>query len=330
MIAFLVRRLLQAIAVMAVVAFCAFFMFQFVGDPVNQMVAEDATEEDRQYLRESLGLNDPIPVQFAKFALNAAQGNYGISYQHKRPVAALILERMPATLELAITAAVIAALLGVPAGVYTGLRRFGFTSKLIMTLSLIGISLPTFLIGILLIYLFAVILGWLPSFGRGEVTHLGAWETNFLSISGIKSLILPAITLALFQMTFIMRLIRSEMLEVLRTDFIKFARARGLHNRAINYGHALKNTLVPVITIIGLQLGSLIAFAIITETVFQWPGMGLLFIQAVMFADIPVMAAYLVLIAFFFVMINLIVDLLYYVVDPRLRVDRSVAGSAAG
>ena len=327
MIAFLVRRLLQAIAVMAVVALIAFFMFQFVGDPINQMVAEDATAEDREYLRESLGLNDPIPLQFAKFALNAAQGNYGVSYQHKRPVATLIMERMPATLELAVTAAIIAALLGVPAGVYTGLRRFGFTSKMIMTLSLIGISLPTFLIGILLIYLFAVILGWLPSFGRGEVVKVGGWESNFLSVNGLKSIILPAITLALFQMTFIMRLIRSEMLEVLRTDFIKFARARGLHNRAINYGHALKNTLVPVITIIGLQLGSLIAFAIITETVFQWPGMGQLFLQAVQVVDIPIMSAYLILIAFFFVVINLIVDMLYYVVDPRLRVDQPIGGS---
>ena len=269
-------------------------------------------------------------MQFAKFALNAAQGNYGVSYQHKRPVAALIIERMPATLELAVTAAIIAALLGVPAGVYTGLRRFGFTSKMIMTLSLIGISLPTFLIGILLIYLFAVILGWLPSFGRGEVVKLGGWESNFLSVNGLKSIILPAITLALFQMTFIMRLIRSEMLEVLRTDFIKFARARGLHNRAINYGHALKNTLVPVMTIIGLQLGSLIAFAIITETVFQWPGMGQLFLQALQVVDIPIMSAYLILIAFFFVVINLIVDMLYYVVDPRLRVDHPTGGSGHG
>ncbi|MBC8240875.1 MAG: ABC transporter permease [Alphaproteobacteria bacterium] len=326
MIAFLVRRLLQAIAVMAVVALCAFFMFQFVGDPVNQMVSEDATDADREYLRESLGLNDPIPMQFAKFAMNAAQGNFGVSYQHKRAVSTLIVERMPATLELAVTAAILAALLGVPAGVYTGLRRFGFASKMIMTLSLIGISLPTFLIGILLIYLFAVILGWLPSFGRGDVVQVGAWETNFLSVSGLKSIILPAITLALFQMTFIMRLIRSEMLEVLRTDFIKFARARGLHNRAVNYGHALKNTLVPVITIVGLQLGSLIAFAIITETVFQWPGMGQLFLQAVQVVDIPVLSAYLILIAFFFVVINLIVDMLYYVVDPRLRVDQPSGG----
>ena len=326
MIAFLVRRLLQAIAVMTVVSLCAFFMFQFIGDPVNQMVAEDATNEDREYLRETLGLNDPIPVQFGKFALNATQGNFGVSYQHKRPVSTLIMERMPATLELAVTAAVLAALLGVPMGVYTGLRRHGFVSKLIMTLSLIGISLPTFLIGILLIYLFAVILGWLPSFGRGNVVKIGGWETNFLSVTGLKSIILPAITLSLFQMTFIMRLIRSEMLEVLRTDFIKFARARGLANRAVNFGHALKNTLVPVITIIGLQLGSLIAFAIITETVFQWPGMGQLFLQAVQVVDIPIMSAYLMLIAFFFVVINLIVDMLYYVVDPRLRVDLPSGG----
>ena len=326
MIAFLIRRLLQAFAVMAVVALCAFSMFQFVGDPVNQMVSEEATEESRARLRDQLGLNDPVVVQFAKFASKAVQGNFGISYQHKREVSGLILERFPATFELAVTAAILATLLGVPMGVYTGLRRYGFTSKLMMTVSLVGISLPTFLIGILLIYLFAVILGWLPSFGRGEVVKLGFWDTNFLSISGIKSLVLPSITLALFQMTFIMRLIRSEMLEVLRTDFIKFARARGLNNRAVNYGHALKNTLVPVITIIGLQLGSLIAFAIITETVFQWPGMGQLFLQAVQVVDIPIMSAYLILIAFFFVVINLIVDMLYYVVDPRLRADLPSGG----
>ena len=325
MIAFVIRRLLQSIAVMLTVGLIAFSLFNYVGDPINNMVGQDTTLEDRAELRESLGLNDPFVVQYGRYLARAAQGNFGISYRHRRPVSQLIAERLPATLELSIVAAVLALVIGVPMGVYTGLRREGFVSRLFMTVSLIGVSLPTFLIGILLILVFGVILQWLPTFGRGEVVEVGWWTTGFLTGSGLKALIMPSITLALFQMTLIMRLVRSEMLEVLRTDYIKFARARGLTDRAINFGHALKNTLVPVITITGLQLGSIIAFAIITESVFQWPGMGLLFIQAINEVDIPVMASYLMMIAFFFVAINLIVDLLYYVVDPRLRVDRAVA-----
>jgi len=326
MIAFVIRRLLQSIAVMLTVGLIAFSLFNYVGDPINNMVGQDTSLADRAELRESLGLNDPFVVQYGRYLVRAAQGNFGISYRHRRPVAQLIAERLPATLELSIVAAILALVIGVPMGVYTGLHREGFISKLFMTVSLIGVSLPTFLIGILLILLFGVILQWLPTFGRGEVVQLGWWSTGFATPSGMKALIMPSITLALFQMTLIMRLVRSEMLEVLRTDYIKFARARGLTDRAINFGHALKNTLVPVITITGLQLGSIIAFAIITESVFQWPGMGLLFIQAINEVDIPVMASYLMMIAFFFVVINLIVDLLYYVVDPRLRVDKAVAG----
>ncbi len=330
MIAFIVRRVLQSLLVMLSVALIAFSLFTYVGDPVHGMVGEDTTIEEREQLRVNLGLTDPFPVQFARFVGRIVQGEFGFSYRNYRPVAELIGQRLPATLELSITAAILALLVAIPMGVYTGLHRDSMLSRFFQTVSLVGISVPTFVTGILLILVFSVILNWLPSFGRGDVVELGWWSTGLLTTSGIKALILPSITLGLFQMTLIMRLVRSEMLEVLRTDYIKFARARGLTNRAVNFGHALKNTLVPVITITGLQLGSLIAFAIITETVFQWPGMGLLFIQAVMFADIPVMAAYLVLIAFFFVMINLIVDLLYYVVDPRLRVDRAIAGSAAG
>ena len=325
MIAFIVRRLLQSIAVMLTVGLIAFSLFNYVGDPINNMVGQDTTLEERAELRESLGLNDPFVLQYGRYLVRAAQGNFGISYRHRVPVADLIGERLPATLELSFVAAVMALLIGVPMGVYTGLRREGFLSKVFLTVSLIGISLPTFLIGILLILLFGVMLQWLPTFGRGDVVQVGWWSTGFLTWSGLKALIMPAITLALFQMTLIMRLVRSEMLEVLRTDYIKFARARGLTNRAVNFGHALKNTMVPVITITGLQLGSIIAFAIITESVFQWPGMGLLFIQAINEVDIPVMASYLIMIAFFFVSINLIVDLLYYVVDPRLRVDRTAA-----
>ncbi len=325
MLAFIVRRLLQAILVMLTVALIAFLLFQYVGDPVSQMLGQDATPEDRARLRTDLGLDQPFYVQFVHFVGNAMQGDFGISLRQGRAVSTLIRERLPATLELAFAAAIIAIVVGIPMGVYTALRRDSWLSHLLLAVSLIGISLPTFLIGILLILVFAVMLGWLPSYGRGDTVLLGWWSTGFLTTTGWKHLILPAITLCLFQLTLIMRLVRSEMMEVLRTDYIKFARARGLTDRAVHFGHALKNTLVPVITITGLQLGGIIAFAIVTETVFQWPGMGLLFIQSVQFADIPVMAAYLCLIALVFVLINLIVDLLYFAVDPRLRIDRAVA-----
>lgn len=320
MLVFILRRLAQAIVVMLTVAFIAFMLFQYVGDPVNNLLGQDATPEQREQLRKDLGLDQSFIVQFAHFAGNAAQGEFGVSLKQGRKVSALIAERFPATLELSATAAVIALVFGIPLGVYAALRRGSFGSQLLMTLSLLGVALPTFLIGILLILIFAVQLAWLPSYGRGEVVMLGAWSTGLLTGDGLRHLLLPGITLAVFQLTLIMRIVRAEMLEVLRADYIKFARARGLSDRTIYFGHALKNTLVPVITITGLQLGSLIAFAIITETVFQWPGMGLLFIQAVQFADIPVMAAYLCLISLIFVVINLVVDLLYFAVDPRLRV----------
>jgi peptide/nickel transport system permease protein len=326
MFAFILRRLMQAVIVMAVVGFVSFSLFQFVGDPVHAMLGQDATPEQRADLRRDLGLDDPIPVQFAAFVKNAVKGDFGLSYRQGRKVSTLIQERLPATLELSLAAAALALTVGIPMGVYTALRRKGFLANVFLAVSLIGVSLPTFLIGILLILVFAVLLGWLPSFGRGETVDIGGWSTGLLTRDGWSHLVLPSITLALFQMTLIMRLVRSEMLEVLRTDYIRFARARGLPDRAVYFGHALKNTLVPVITITGLQLGALIAFAIITETVFQWPGMGLLFIQSVQVADIPIMAAYLCLIALIFVTINLIVDLLYFVVDPRLRVERSTAG----
>ena len=319
MFAFILRRLLQAVVVMVAVAFIAFLLFQYVGDPVVFLLGQDATPTQIRELREALGLDKPFIVQFWHFLYNAAHGEFGLSLRQGAKVSRLIAERFPATLELSLVAAMIALLVGVPAGVYAALKRGSFMSQMLMTLSLLGVSLPTFLIGILLILVFAVWLGWFPSFGRGETIQLGWWSTGLLTPKGWHHIVLPAVTLAVFQLTLIMRLVRAEMLEVLRTDYIKFARARGLSDRAIHFGHALKNTLVPVITITGLQLGTLIAFSIITETVFQWPGMGLLFIQAVTFADIPVMAAYLCLIALIFVTINLIVDLLYFVVDPRLR-----------
>jgi len=325
MAAFVLRRLMQALVVMLAVGLIAFALFRFVGDPVVFMLGQDASPEDRFRMTHDLGLDRPFYVQYAAFVSRAVQGQFGLSLRQLRPVSTLIAERLPATLELSLVAALLALAVGIPMGVYTALRRRSWLAQCFLALSLAGVSLPTFLIGILLILVFAVNLGWLPSFGRGETVALGWWTTGLLTVSGLKALILPSITLGLFQMTLIMRLVRSEMLEVLRTDYIKFARARGLSERAVHFGHGLKNTLVPVITITGLQLGSIIAFAIITETVFQWPGMGLLFIQSVAFADVPVMAAYLCLIALFFVVINLVVDLLYYAVDPRLRLDRTAA-----
>ena len=323
MLVFIVRRLAQAVLVMLTVALVSFALFQFVGDPVTNLLGQDATPQQREQLRRDLGLDQSVPVQFARFVGNAVQGEFGLSLRQGRQVSALLAERLPATLELSLAAAVLALALGIPLGVYAALRRGRWDAQLLMAASLLGVSLPTFLIGIGLILVFSVTLNWLPSFGRGEVVQFGPWSTGLLTADGWKHLVLPTVTLAIFQLTLIMRLVRAEMIEVLRTDCIRFARARGLTNRAIYFGHALKNTLVPVITITGLQLGSLIAFAIITETVFQWPGMGLLFIQAVQFADIPVMAAYLCLIALIFVVINLAVDLLYFAVDPRLRVERS-------
>jgi peptide/nickel transport system permease protein len=325
MLAFLIRRIIQAVIVMITVAFVSFSLFRFVGDPISTMVGQDATLADRAAMATQLGLDQPFPVQFARFIGNAVQGEFGISYRVGRPVMDLIRERLPATLELALCAAIFALVLGIFFGVYTALKRESWLTKVVMTVSLIGVSLPTFLIGIGLIYLFSVELKWLPSFGRGETVRIGGWTTGFLTESGLKSLILPTITLGLFQMTLIMRLIRSEMMEVLRSDYIKFARARGLSDRAIHFGHALKNTLIPVITIMGIKLGSLVAFAIITETVFQWPGVGFLFISSVQSVDVPMMASYLLLVALFFVIVNLIVDLAYFVVDPRLRISAAAA-----
>jgi len=326
MLAYIIRRVAQSALVLLVVGLVAFAMFRFVGDPVDAMLGQERTQADIERLTQELGLDQPFPVQYWRFLEQAVQGNFGLSYRQGRPVSDILVERLPATLELAFVSGLMALAGGIALGIFTAIRRRGIPANVIMTVSLIGVSLPTFLIGILLIYLFSVELGWLPSFGRGEVTRVGWWTTGFLTESGLKALILPAITLGLYQMTLIMRLVRTEMLEVLRMDYIRFARARGIREKSINFRHALKNTLVPVITITGLQLGSIIAFAIITETVFQWPGVGLLFINAIQFVDIPVMAAYLMLISVMFVGINLIVDMLYFAIDPRLRIDRTGGG----
>jgi peptide/nickel transport system permease protein len=323
MFGFIGSRLLQAVPVLLVVGLIAFALFDYVGDPVTIMLGQDYTEAQRLQLIRDLGLDQPFFVRYGTFLWTALHGNFGISYRLAQPVSTLLAERLPATLELAVSASALALCIGVPMGVYTGIHRRSWLSRLFMTVSLVGVSLPTFLVGILLILVFSVWLGWLPSFGRGPVVHVGGWwTTGFTSWAGIRALILPSITLGLFQMTLIMRLVRAEMLEVLRTDYIRFARARGLRTRAIHFGHALKNTLVPVITIIGLQFGGIVAFSLVTETVFQWPGLGLLLVQSVSAADIPVMSTYLLLTALLFVLINLTVDLLYYAVDPRLRVHR--------
>ena len=327
MVLILLRRLGQAVLVLFIVVLISFLIFRYVGSPVDNLLAQEATVQQRADLEEALGLNDPVYVQYFGFVWKALQFDFGNSYRGALPVAELISSRLPATLELAFTSALFALILGVVTGIYTAIRRGGLFANLILSLSLIGVSLPTFLIGVLLIWVFAVELQWLPSFGRGEVVELGWWSTGFLTLSGLKSLILPSITLGLYQLTLIMRLTRSEMLEVLRQDYVRFARALGLSERSVYFKHALPNTLIPVTTIAGLQLGSIVAFAIITETVFQWPGVGLLFINAVYFVDIPVMSAYLLLVGVLFVLINLAVDLLYLAIDPRLR-DSQLSGDS--
>ena len=327
MLSFILRRLAQAVLVMLAVGMGAFSLFQYVGDPVGNMVGQDASIEQREHLRAELGLDRPAPVQFARFVGHAVTGDFGVSLRQGREVSALIAERLPATLELSLVAAALALAMGIPLGVYAALRRRHWDAKLTMAVSLLGVSLPTFLIGIVLIEVFSVMLGWFPSYGRGATVQVGAWTTGLLTVDGWRHVALPAFTLAIYQVALLMRLVRAEMLEVLRSDYVKFARARGLPDRVVHFGHALRNTLMPVLTITGLQLGSLIAFSVITETVFAWPGMGSLFIQAVQFPDVPVMAAYLCLIALVFVVINLAVDLLYAVVDPRLRL-RAPTGAA--
>ncbi len=319
MLRFLSARLWNGALVMVGVAFVSFLLFNYIGDPVNNLLGETATVEQQQAMRKALGLDRPLLVRFANYLTLAARGEFGVSYRNLEPVGQVLASRVPATLELSISAAVLALGVGIPMGVYAGIKRNAVPAQLLQVVSLVGVSIPSFLTGIILILIFSVELNWLPAYGRGDVVTIGGWTTGLLTASGLKSLVMPSITLALFQLTLFMRLVRSEMMEVLRTDYIKFARARGISERSIYFHHALKNTLIPVITVAGLQLGSLIAFSIITETVFQWPGLGLLIIQAITFGDIPVIAAYLLLIALLFVAINTVVDLLYFRVDPRVR-----------
>ena len=321
---FIFKRLFQSIFVMLAVAFLAFSLFRFVGDPISQMTGVETSVQDQEQLREELGLNDPFVLQFYRFTTDMVQGDFGFSYRTRQPVNEMIASRIPATIELGIMALIISLIVGIPAGVYTALRPRGILTQSILLTTLVGVSIPTFVIGIVLIFLFGVQLGWLPTFGRGGTVDLGGWTTSFLTIDGWRALILPAITLGVYQLTLTMRLVRAEMMEVMRSDYIRFATARGIPNRSLYYRHALGNTMIPVITIIGLQFGGVIAFSIVTESVFQWPGMGLLFLESIRFVDIPVMGVYLVVIAFFFVLVNLLVDMLYLLIDPRLRVKEAV------
>ncbi|MGL4242852.1 MAG: ABC transporter permease [Beijerinckiaceae bacterium] len=319
MFAYILRSLAQGVLVMLTVAFIAFAMFRYVGDPIANMLGQEATLQDRDELRAKLGLDQPFPIQFANYVGNVLKGDLGVSYRQARPVLSLMAERLPATLELALLSALLAVAVGVPLGVYTAIRRDGWLSHTIMSVSLIGVSLPTFLIGIGLIFLFGVYLKWLPFPGRGDVVKLGWWSTGLLTERGRLALVMPVLTLSLFQLTLIMRLVRAEMLETMRTEYVRFARARGVPENRIQFRHALRNTMIPVVTITGLQLGSVVAFSIVTETVFQWPGLGALFVNAVQFADVPVMAAYLMFVALVFVIVSLVTDLTYFALDPRLR-----------
>lgn len=319
MLVFIFSRIANAVMVMLAVAMLAFLIFRLAGDPVELMANEQMTQADRDNLRERLGLNDGIVTQFGRFVIHAAQGDFGISYRNGQDVLALIADRFPATLELVLVATVISLVAGIPLGVLTAIRRGRWYTESLQFVSIVGVSLPSFVVGILLILVFSVSLGWLPAFGRGEVVTIGWWSTGLLTASGRAALLLPAVALSLYQITLIMRLVRAEMLEVLRSDYVKFARARGIPRWRINFRHALRNCLMPVVTMTAMNIGSLIAFALITETVFQWPGMGMLFIQAVTFIDIPVMAAYLCIISFIFVALNTLVDIAYAIIDPRLR-----------
>ena len=320
MIPFIARRLVQSLFVMLAVAALAFALFRFVGDPVSQMTGVETAPEDMERLRVELGLTDPVLVQFGRFVGDLVTGDFGYSYRTRQPVGEMIAARVPATLELGFVALVISLVVGVPGGVYAALKPRAAGTQALLIGTLIGVSVPTFVIGILLIFLFGVQLGWLPTFGRGGTVEIGSWRTSLLTLDGWRALILPAITLGLYQLTLTLRLVRAEMMEVMRTDHIRFAMARGLPLRSIHYRHALGNTLIPVVTIVALQFGGVIAFSIVTESVFQWPGLGLLFLESIRFVDIPVMAVYLVLIGFVFVAINLLVDLLYAAIDPRIRV----------
>jgi ABC-type dipeptide/oligopeptide/nickel transport system permease component len=319
MATYIARRLIQGIVVLLVASLLCFVVFRFMGDPVITLAGRYATMQEIEEVRRSLGLDKPMYVQYFRFLANAAQGNFGISYVTRVPALGLILERFPATFELASTALILSFVVGVALGVLVALKPYAPRNRLIMAGSLGGISIPTFLMGILLIMVFAVYLGILPPFGRGETTQVGFWRTGLLNLNGISHLILPAMTLAMYQLAVLLRLTRAGMREVLTEEYIKTAWAKGLPPRKVIFKHALRNALIPVITITGLQFGELIAFSIITETIFQWPGMGNLLLTSIRENDQPVIVTYIMLAAVVIITMNIIVDILYAVINPRIR-----------
>jgi ABC-type dipeptide/oligopeptide/nickel transport system permease component len=321
MYTYVARRILQGILVLLAVSLICFAIFRFSGDPVITLAGRYATEKQRDEVRKAFGLDRPLHVQYFSFLTNAMQGNFGKSYVARVPALGLILERLPATFELAATAVFISFTLGVGLGVIVALKPYSWSSRLVMTGSLGGISIPTFLIGILLIMIFAVSLGWLPPYGRGDTVQIGFWRTGFLTHSGITHLILPALTLGMYQLAVLVRLTRAGMREVLTQDYIKTAWAKGLSPNRVIYKHALRNVLIPVITITGLQFGELIAYATVTETIFQWPGMGNLLLTSIYESDNPVIVTYIMLAAVIILTFNIIIDILYAFLNPRIRYD---------
>lgn len=323
MLAFLVRRAGQAIMVMLVISVIAFSIQDNLGDPLRELVGQSVSEEQRQLLREQMGLNDPFVVQYWRFLKKAVRGDLGTSYFFKKPALEVILDKLPATVELVVGASLIIVFFSVPIGVYAAIYPKHWFSKLAMGASIVGISIPVFLTAIMSIYVFSVELGWLPSYGRGETVQIYGWSTGVLTRDGLVHLILPCIALSSIMLPLFIRLIRAEMMEVLESEYIKFAWAKGLDRRRIWFLHALKNTLLPVITVGGVQIGTLIAFTILTETVFQWPGMGFLFLEAVNRVDTPLIVAYLIVVGLIFVITNTIVDLIYGLVNPTVKLARS-------
>lgn len=319
MLGYLIKRILQCIGVLFCVSLVVFIIMYYSGDPVEMMLPPEATEKQVEALRHHLGLDKPFHVQYFSFLKNALRGDLGTSFIFNKPAVGLIVERIPATLELAVSAMALAVIIGIPAGMFAAIRPGSWLSKSIMTGSLLGISLPVFWLGIILVLVFSVILGWLPSSGRGETALLAGIRFGFLTKSGFLHLILPSMTIAIFQLALIIRLVRAGMMEVMLQDFIKFLKAKGLSERRVVFVHALKNILIPVVTIIGLQLGNIIAFAIVTETIFAWPGMGKLVIDSIHGLDRPVVLAYLLIVSLMFVLLNFFVDVVYTFLDPRIR-----------
>jgi len=320
MFAFIVRRIIQAIIVMLVIGMVGFVIQNQIGDPVRDLVGERVTPAEREVIRDQLGLNDPVYVQYVRFVKNALKGDLGLSFFYKKPALEVILAKAPATIELVLVTAVILIVVSIPAGIYSAIYPKKWFSRIVMAVSTIGVAVPVFLTAIALIYLFGVELNWLPSYGRGETVKIWGWESGFFTWDGLKHLILPSVSLSSIMLPLFIRLVRAEMMEVLETEYIKFAWAKGLHRQRVWYIHAFKNTLLPVITVFGVQLGILVAFTILTETVFQWQGMGFMFLEAVERSDTTLLVAYLVVVGVLFVVVNTVVDIIYGFVNPMVRI----------